>query len=149
MDLTFRDFEEKDFGDLREMMFCLYEEDPEGVPITEAKIKKTVAESEMHPDKLRIVMLSADGVNIGYCIIVFFWSNEYGGNAVVIDELYVKKEYRNKGIASKFILSRFDAYDDVVSLKIESTPSNEAGARLYERLGFVLSENHHLLLIAE
>ena len=146
MNVSYNDFEEKDSGDLRDMMFRLYEEDPEGEPITDEKIRKTINECKNCPEKVRLIMLSADGRNIGYCILVYFWSNEYGGDAAVIDELYIMEEYRNQGIGTAFIKHLMNGNKNAVSLEVESTPSNKAAARLYKRLGFKKSENDHMVL---
>ena len=146
MDIVFKEYEEKDFDDLKEMIVCLYDEDPEGEPITEAKIRKTVRESTAHPEKIRIVMICADGINIGYGILVFYWSNEHGGNVVNIDELFIKKEYRNKKVASTFIEHLKTVYENTVALQLETMPSNIAAARLYKRLGFAVSPNCHMRL---
>jgi len=83
------------------------------------KIKRTIAESRKNPDKVIIYMFQREKKNIGYAILVFFWSNEYGGNIVTIDELYVKEEYR--------------------------TPSNQRAFNYYKKLGFVPSGNNHLI----
>ena len=146
MNITFRDYEEHDFNDLKEMACCLYEEDPPGAVMTEAKVRKTVCESLNHPDKLRIVMICADGINIGYGIIVFFWSNEYGGDVVDIDELFVKKEYRNKKAATNFIKHQTAAYKNAVALQLEATPSNDFAIRFYKKMGFEPSPNYHMVL---
>jgi len=147
MDVTYRDFEERDFGELREMVFCLYNEDPEGLAISDEKIAGTIRESEEFPEKLRIVMICADEKVIGYCLMVFYWSNEYGGDILNIDELYIRKEYRNAGIASDFIRRQTRAYENVVAVAVEATPSNDAAGRLYSRLGFEPSPNTHLTLL--
>jgi len=144
MDVTYRDFEEKDFGALKEMVFCLYEEDPEGLAISDAKIRKTADESLAHPEKLRIVMICMDGAVIGYSLICFVWSNEYGGDVLNIDELYIQKAYRNRRIASDFIGRQMRA-GGAVALAVEATPSNSAAARLYGRLGFEASPNTHMI----
>ena len=141
MDMTYRDFEESDFGDLSEMVFCLYEEDPEGQKINDAKIRKTVDEYTARPEKLRIVIICADGKAVGYSLIVFCWSNEYGGDIVIIDELFVKKEYRNNRVASDFIENQIREYKNAAAVEIEATPSNSEAKRLYERLGFEVSQN--------
>ena len=149
MDVTYRDFEERDFEDLRDMIFCLYDEDPEGLPINDEKIGKTTREYKKHPEKLRVVMILKDGEAVGYGILVFFWSNEYGGNIVVIDELYVKKAYRNARIATDFIKSRMAACENAAALEVETTASNSAATRLYKRLGFESAENNRLVLKIE
>lgn len=39
-------------------------------------------------------------IHIGYARLINYWSNEYGGNILYIDELYVKSDYRSLGIQS-------------------------------------------------
>ena len=146
MNVNYRDFEECDFDDFKDMVFGLYQEDPEGLPIDEEKIRKTVCENRVHPEKLNIVLICADGQTAGYAILVFFWSNEYGGNITVIDELYIKKEYRGKQIAADFIKYQ-SARENAVALEVETTASNHAAMRLYKRLGFEVSENDRLILM--
>ena len=157
----YRDYEEKHFRDFSEMVFCLYGEDPEGEAISEEKIRRTVRESMERPEKLRIVLICAGGEDeagdaavttganaavVGYSILVFYWSNEYGGDIVNIDELYIKKEFRKGGIASNFIKCQMGAYKNTRAIAIETTPSNEAAASLYKKLGFKASPNDHMIL---
>lgn len=144
MNTEFQLYREKDYTDLLEMMISLYQEDPEGEPINEVKIKRTIAESSKNPDKVIIYMVQRDGKNIGYAILVFFWSNEYGGNIVTIDELYVKEEYRSQGIGTEFF-SFVERMDNKAALQLETTPSNQRAFDYYKRLGFIPSANTHLI----
>ena len=144
--MIFRDYQEKDFINLKEMMLSLQREDPAEMPMNETKIKRTVNESLIHPEKIRIIILCMDVAIAGYSILVFYWSNEHGGNIINIDELYVRKEYRGKQIASNFIKHLITKYRGAVSLQLETTPSNEGATRLYKRLGFIDSPNHHMVL---
>ena len=146
MNVTYRDYEERDFEDLKDMVFRLYDEDPEGLPAQNEKIIRTVEEYGTHPEKLKIVLLCEDERIVGYAILVFFWSNEYGGNIVAIDELYVKKPYRNKQIATNFIKHQLSADGNTAALEVETTASNNAATRLYQRIGFEASKNNRLLL---
>ena len=144
MNVGYREYEERDFAALSEMIFCLYDEDPEGEQISEEKIRRTISESAAHPDKLRIIMICADEEVIGYSIVCFVWSNEYGGDILNIDELYIHEGYRNKRIASDFIEHQIHT-SNAVAIAAETTPSNGSAARLYERLGFETSLNGHLI----
>jgi len=146
MDMLYRDFEERDFSALRDMMFGLYEEDPEGLPLDDAKITKTVSEFAAHPEKIRIIMICSGENVAGYALLVFYWSNEYGGDILNIDELYIKKEYRSRSIATDFVRHLMRTYNAVAAIAVEATPSNAAAARLYNRLGFEPSQNNHLIL---
>lgn len=144
--IEFRLYEESDYEDLREMILSLYREDPDGEPIDEEKIKRTIAEYRSNPDKVRIYMFHNENNNVGYAILVYYWSNEYGGDIVNIDELYVRKTHRNQGIGTEF-LSFAERMDNKAALQLETTPSNRRALGYYKRLGFVPSVNTHLMLI--
>ena len=146
MNVTYRDYEENDFGVLCGMVYSLYKEDPEGQPFNTGNVNLTICESLDFPEKLRIVMICADEEVIGYCILVFFWSNEYGGDILCIDEMYIRAEYRNNNIASGFIENFMNAGGRFAAIAVETTPSNSDAARLYERLGFEASLNNHMIL---
>ena len=149
MNLTFKSYEENDYNDLKEMIFGLHTEDPSDHVMTEEKVKNTIRESVSHPEKLQIVMICADGVNVGYSIILPFWSNEYGGNVINIDELYIKKEYRNKKIATEFMKHQERIHKSnsaSIALQLERSPANDAAARFYKRFGFEPSPNVQLML---
>ncbi len=149
MILVFDNYQEKDFVDLREMIFALYAEDPSGSEMTDEKIENTVREIAAHTEKARIMMIRTEGENIGYSIIVMFWSNERGGDIIHIDELYVKKEYRNKRAASSFIEWLIESYTNAVAFALETTPSNSAASRLYHRLGFEPTINSHWIKVTQ
>jgi ribosomal protein S18 acetylase RimI-like enzyme len=144
MDAEFRLYREEDYVDLREMIFSLYREDPEGEPIDEEKVERTIAEFGKNPDKVSIYMIRRKEENVGYAILVYFWSNEYGGNIVTIDELYVKEEYRSQGAGTEFF-SFVEKLENKKALQMETTPSNRRVYNYYKRLGFVPVENAHLI----
>ena len=148
MGFLFEPYTENDFADLKDMVFGLYDEDHEGLPVTEDKIVKTISECMDHPEKVRIIMIRAGGISIGYGIVTFWWSNEYGGNAVTIDELFIRKTHRYKNAAADFIKHVRETYKDAALLEVETTPSNVNALRLYKKLGFTVSENTHLVLSA-
>jgi len=145
MEIKFCHYNGNNIDDLKEMIFELYNEDPEGMPITEEKIIKTVNESIRHPEKVQIIMIHCGNSNIGYGIITFLWSNEYGGDVINIDELFITEEYRNQRAATEFFEYLFEVYKNVVLFELEVTPSNKGALRLYENLGFKSSANTHMI----
>lgn len=144
METEFRLYQETDYPDLRDMIFSLYREDPEGESMDEEKIKRTVAEFRKNPAKLNIYMFRRDNKNIGYALLVFFWSNEYGGNILNVDELFVKTEYRSRGIGTEFF-SFIDKMENIAALRLETTPDNLRAFDYYKRMGFVPDGNNHLI----
>lgn len=103
MNTTYKQFETSDKKAVVELVKSLYRDDPEGKPVFDEKINRTFNELTKHPDKGTIMIIEADSKTIGYSILINSWSNEYGGNILDIDELYIKSNYRRKEIGSKFI----------------------------------------------
>lgn len=46
----------------------------------------------------RLWVITWNGSSIGYIVLAFGFSFEYGGRDAFIDEFFIKKDYRNKGI---------------------------------------------------
>ena len=142
MNISFRDAEHADLPDLEGMVHALYSEDPSPQNPGIENIRLTFAEFAKHPEKGRIVIFECAGEIAGYAILVYFWSNEYGGNKVFIDEIFVLPSFRGQGIAKSFFQYLETGFPlSVVALELEVTPDNSAARRLYERIGFRLAKN--------
>ena len=145
MEILVDRYTENDFRDFKEMVLQLYSEDPTGMQMTEHKIMKTANESILHPEKVQIVILRNKNMCIGYSILTYSWSNEYCGDVLNIDELYIKNEYRSKHAASNFLRYIRESYRNVVLFMLETTPENEKALRVFRRSGFEVSANTHLI----
>ncbi len=80
-----------------------------------------------------------DGRISGYGVLAYTYSQEAGGKVVWIDEIYIKKEYRGRGIGSQFIdfvLTSIPAK----RYRLETEPENKRAAELYRRKGFEFFE---------
>lgn len=84
---------------------------------------------------------------IGYVIISFGWSVEFGGMDGFIDEFFIRPGVRNRGIASEVLLSLPKALGDagLTALHLEVESDNETAHKLYKRRGFELRDNYHLM----
>ncbi|WP_423408918.1 GNAT family N-acetyltransferase [Heyndrickxia sp. MSNUG] len=146
MDIEIRGYEDKDYMELCGMVNSLYSEDTEGQPMNTSKLAATMNEYKKNPEKIRIVILEKNNAIIGYSIFVYLWSNEYGGNILIVDELYIKEKVRNEGIGSYFI-KWLEESEEFVAIQLETTPSNKRVFNYYIRLGFKVVENAHLIKI--
>ena len=143
--MNFRPFKDGDYSEFRRMCGALYREDPVDERITERKIARTVQELRENPYKGRIIIFEEDGVIVGYSILILYWSNEYGGNILHIDELYVKPHHREHGVASNFFQYVSQEFkNQIVALQLEVTPSNKKAMAYYRKLGFKKTRNVHL-----
>ncbi|MFK7868033.1 MAG: GNAT family N-acetyltransferase [Roseobacter sp.] len=84
---------------------------------------------------------------IGYVIVTFGWSIEFGGLDGFVDELYVRPKVRKRGIASEVLqtLPRALAGAGLKALHLEVDREAEATQRLYKRAGFSLRDKYALM----
>jgi GNAT superfamily N-acetyltransferase len=94
------------------------------------------------PSHGRIVLFGEGASLRGYALLVPYWSNEFGGTLVVVDELFVTPRARNRGIARSFF--RFLGEErpfEAVALALEVSPANTGARRLNESVGFTCRRN--------
>lgn len=84
---------------------------------------------------------------IGYIIITFGWSVEFGGLDGFIDEFFIRLGVRGRGIATEVLLTlpRALAAAGLRGLHLEVRADNASAQRLYKRAGFVLRDGYHLM----
>jgi GNAT superfamily N-acetyltransferase len=88
-------------------------------------------------------LIEQDGEAIGYVVVTASFSLESGGRDGFIDELYVRPDWRGRGVGGQ-ILAMLD--DEARRLRfrrlyLEVTSGNPAN-RLYRRAGFVDHDRH-------
>jgi GNAT superfamily N-acetyltransferase len=141
----FRAFCDHDLPELKQMIFALYREDAYGEVMSCQKIQRTVQELLWHPEKGTITVFGVGEAVVGYAIVIYCWSNEYGGNIASIDEFYVKPSWRGKGIGTSFLEYVAAAEGgSVKGLQLEITPVSERVLAYYSQHGFEPTKNRHL-----
>ena len=78
-----------------------------------------------------------DTESAGYVVLTLRHSMEFGGLAGVIDDLFVRPEFRRQGIGSALLSVLFDTCRklEVAAVHVEVSPSNAAATELYQSLG--------------
>ena len=126
----------------------LYAEDPAPMPVPERHTRETLATLRQETTRGRAFVLDADGAIAGYVLLITFWSNELGGEVLVIDELFIRPRYRNRGHGRSLLteLTRSNAFGPrpPVAIELEVTPSNTRATALYSSLGFIPVKNTRL-----
>ncbi|RBI82925.1 GNAT family N-acetyltransferase [Rhodosalinus halophilus] len=94
-----------------------------------------------------VYLIGPRGAPIGYVIVTFGWSVEFGGLDGFIDELYVRRAVRGRGIAGDALdaLARALREAGVVALHLEVDRENAAARRLYARARFAPRERYMLM----
>jgi GNAT superfamily N-acetyltransferase len=132
-------FDSSEASLVTEMMRQLYKEDPAGpgnAP-TETGFENTVRILLQNPERGRIVLMIDENLVQGYAILIPYWSNEFGGTILFVDELFVKPQARGRGIGRRFFeFVRTQKPFDAVACALEVSPKNDRARRFYESTGF-------------
>jgi GNAT superfamily N-acetyltransferase len=88
---------------------------------------------------------------IGYIILTFGYSLEYGGRDAFIDEFFIKENFRNKGIGSQALdyVIKYSRTTGIKALHLEVKEKHKDAARLYERNGFSKRKSKFMTLKLE
>lgn len=81
---------------------------------------------------------------IGYIVITFGWSLEFGGLDAIIDELYIRPGVRGRGIASEALVAvpRALAGGGLRAIHLKVDKNNAKAVKLYSRAGFSKREDY-------
>ncbi|WP_146345244.1 GNAT family N-acetyltransferase [Phaeobacter marinintestinus] len=84
---------------------------------------------------------------LGYVIVTFGWSVEFGGMDGFIDEIFIRRAVRGRGIAGNvlFELPKALAAAGLKALHLEVDRDNDPAKRLYERAKFKPRERYILM----
>ncbi len=124
------------------MMAALFAEDPAAHAVDVAGFRRTIDVLIRDPAAGRIILFVEAEMPVGYAIVIPYWSNEFGGRLLVVDELFVIPERRGRGIARAFF-SHLDATRpmEAIGVALEVTPANVRAKTLYASLGFLPRKN--------
>jgi len=92
----------------------------------------------------RFWMIEVEAKIVGYVCLTFGFSFEYDGKLAFIDELYIKQDFRNKGLgkqAIEFIATLAEELE-IKTLHLEVEKHNETGMGLYIKQGFKDTGRH-------
>lgn len=143
----FRECTAADIERVQELVDELYSDDPGDLP--SGPIVKMTFDHFASRDKVgKIIVFEESDQLVGYSILVFFWSNEFGGNVVEIDELLVTRTFRRRGISRSFFAWLEQQNTDCVGFALQVSRNNQEAARLYLDLGFSYTNQYLVKLRA-
>ena len=145
MDIKYLPYLDEYKSEFLSLVHNLYIEDPEGEIMTDEKIVSTIHFLSENPKNGKIILFLENSIILGYSILIYYWSNEFGGQIIFVDELYLKSDYRNKNIGTNFLKYLFSKKDDnFKAVLLEVFPSNKRAFDFYTRNGFVKNEGNYL-----
>ena len=135
---TFKPLEKVDIPTITQMMQDFYAIDNYPMGIEESK--KLFQEFITNENLGKSWLIFSENEIVGYIILTFIFSFEYGGKIAFIDELFIKETARGKGFGKEAI-QFIQAEVPKLSLKLiylEVETHNENAQKLYLALDFEL-----------
>lgn len=147
MPINFQPAALKDLPQLVSMMSELQKDDPWSIPFEPAAAEKAMDQLLRDPSLGRVWLIAADDQIVGYIVMCFDYSLEYGGRGAWVDEFFVRPSHRGLGIGTQaldFFLKQAKMLG-VTTVHLEVNHKNPA-IELYGRMGF---EDHHRYLMTK
>jgi GNAT superfamily N-acetyltransferase len=138
-DCTFRRARPGEEPRVEAMMRAL---DAEGAgirPISEETLARTFAYLKKAGDRALCAVIEAPGGELGGYVMAFsYWSCEYGGELLLIDELYVAPEHRSRGVGAAFMawIEQHAIETGHVATTLAVVANNPRAMTFYDRQGY-------------
>ncbi len=143
-DINFTIATTSDSEDILDMMDAFNAID--GYPFDRTTRSENLHEFLQNDQLGRLWMIRHQDQVIGYVVIAFGFSFEYGGRDAFIDELFISDDFRNKGIGKKTMdhIAAQAPKLGVNAIHLEVEGHNTNASRLYLSKGY--QGNHRMLL---
>ncbi len=96
-----------------------------------------------------VYIIGPNRAPVGYIVITFGWSVEFGGMDGFVDELYIRPAVRKRGMASEVLITLPKALQGagMRALHLEVDRDNLAAQKLYARARFRPREQYMLMTL--
>lgn len=138
LDLTFRPYQPNDIPAIAQLMHGMYDEGDGIRSIDDTKIARTFAHLQAGEQHGAGLVAEEDGAIVGYCLLFPFYSSEYGGLLLLLDELYVVPARRSSGIGGQFLayIEDYARQHGYVALNFIAMRHNTRAIDFYLRHGY-------------
>lgn len=120
------------------MVDDFYHSDAVLASIPMENIHNTYEEAINESPYVKAYIIEFEGRVAGYGLVSISFSNEAGGLAIWLEEIYILDDYRGLGLGSQFldfVKSEFES--KAKRLRLEISANNKAAQRLYQHKGYI------------
>lgn len=134
-----------DVTTLLQLMRGFYEE--ENYAFSEDTVGRTISEFLDHPEWGCLWLIEAKGQSVGYLALTFGFNFEHRGRTAYIDEFYVLKDYRSRGMGRRVMdfAEEQAAGKGCRSVQLEVERKNKSAERLFRNRGYQISKRKLLI----
>jgi len=145
--MIMRSIQLEDVAALLVMMRAMQADDPWSVPFVESRTREAVELMLRNPSYGQGWFIEHDGRCVGYIILSFDFSLEYGGRNAWVDEFFIERESRGQGLGAQALefFEQTAREAGATAIHLEVNEGNRA-IELYRRRGF---EDHHRYLMTK
>ena len=93
---------------------------------------------------IELYILEYEGVTAGYAAIALTYTTEGGGKTAWLDELYIREQFRGKGLG-RSVIKFLQKDKSIKRIRLEITPENERAKALYKSEGFEECEYRQMI----
>ena len=97
----------------------------------------------------RVWLIQAGKNDVGYLVITFSYSMEFGGRNAFLDDLFIQAPFRGAGLGTAALneVRALCVEHSVRALHLETGRDNAAAQALYRRAGFKVTDRQLLTLV--
>ena len=92
-------------------------------------------------------LICVDGRPVGYIVLTWGFSLEFGGRDAIVDELYLEASHRGKGLGQQALAfaETVCQTQNIQALHLEVDRDNHQAQAFYDRVGFEKRANYFLM----
>ncbi len=144
--MEIRKIEKQDYAAAVEMLKSFYASDAVSHNIPEETIRHNVDAALDENSGLEGYIFDVDGETAGIACVTEYYETEIGGICVMILDIYIKKEYRHRGIGTAFFKYVFGNYGYAKRFRLEVEEDNIPAVNAYKKQGFEYLEYKQMVI---
>lgn len=131
---------QEDFGEVLEMMKVFYASPAVLHKASEEVLRRDIEDCIGDMPFIEGYVFQEEGRTAGYAMVARSYTTEYGGLCIWVEDLYLKPEFRHRGLGSEFFAFLEKAYEGrAVRFKLEVEEENESAIEAYKKNGYQVS----------
>lgn len=145
--LTFRDLTPEDHDLVVPMVQAFYRSDAVDHPVDAAILERSFQDAASPAEPLlRGLLIQWEDKPAGYMYLTQCYSAEVGGRCVFLEEIFLKEEYRRRGLGAQVMAWLEGEYPAARRFRLEVTQANQGAVSLYQKAGYTFLRYEQMVL---